>query len=283
VLLFHPADAEDDHTAAERQALGSELEALERNLRAKEEYMRQIATGGHQMVALKQHYDEKMGQMETEIETIQREKLELSAKLAALHEAKGDSKQIGQYRSKLKALEAKLGGLQKKLAANARLERLKTQSEEAAKRLTVDIHDMKRARVEMLKKMEKLSKEAAEHRRVQEKALLQVGSPPVSPTVSPTVSLPSRTVSPCVSHRVSLTVSLSLCLSHCLPLSPTVSPTVSPTLSPSLCLPPCLPHCVPPTVSPTVSPSPSLSPSPSCCRRHARSARPPCSWPRPPT
>jgi predicted RNase H-like nuclease (RuvC/YqgF family) len=91
-----------------------------------------------------------------------------------LQESKGDSKQIGQYRSKLKALEAKLSALQKKVAANARLERLKTQSEEAVKRLTVDIQGMKRARVEMLKKMERLSKEAAEHRRAQEKALLQV-------------------------------------------------------------------------------------------------------------
>jgi len=164
---------DDDATAEARQALGSELEALERNLRAKEEYMRKMASGGHQMVALKQHYDAKVGQMETEIERIQREKLELCTKLTALQESKGDSKQIGQYRSKLKALEAKLGTLQKKVAANARLERLKTQSEEAAKRLTVDIQGMKRARVEMLKKMERLSKEAAEHRRAQEKALLQ--------------------------------------------------------------------------------------------------------------
>ena len=91
-----------------------------------------------------------------------------------MQESKGDSKQIGQYRSKLKALEAKLGALQKKVAANARLERLKTQSEEAAKRLMVDIQGIKRSRVEMLKKMERLSKEAADHRRAQEKALLQV-------------------------------------------------------------------------------------------------------------
>jgi chromosome segregation ATPase len=66
------------------QALGSELQALERNLRAKEEYMRKMASGGHQMLALKQHYDTKVGQMETEIERIQREKLELCTKLNAL-------------------------------------------------------------------------------------------------------------------------------------------------------------------------------------------------------
>lgn len=90
------------------QALGSELEALERNLRAKEEYMRKMASGGHQMVALKQHYDAKVGQMETEIERIQREKLELCTKLTALqvrfHLTQGECEKAGVLHLQLHTL-----------------------------------------------------------------------------------------------------------------------------------------------------------------------------------
>lgn len=90
-------------------------------------------------------------------------------KLASLQAlGKGDqAKAVTQYRAKLKSCEEKLSSLQKKLAGHAKLERLKTQSEEAAKRLTVDIQGMKRQRVEMLKKMEKLSRDAAEERKCQ--------------------------------------------------------------------------------------------------------------------
>jgi hypothetical protein len=68
----------------ERSALGDELHVLEAGLRAKEEKMRALSTGGHHMVALKQHYDCKLEQMEAERTALSEEKLQLLMKVDAL-------------------------------------------------------------------------------------------------------------------------------------------------------------------------------------------------------
>ena len=72
--------------------------------------------------------------------------------MEALQFAKGaakgtDVKALAEAKAKLKLLEGKLAAVHKKLSGHARLERLKAQSEECAKRLAGDICSMKKARV----------------------------------------------------------------------------------------------------------------------------------------
>ncbi|KAK3265863.1 hypothetical protein CYMTET_25484, partial [Cymbomonas tetramitiformis] len=153
--------------------LSLELRALEDSLQAKEVLMRQMSSGDQQLVALKEHYDKKLTEMEEERAQLLKEKVALTKKLDSTKDDKKNSKQAEVHRSKLKTLEEKLSALQKKVTEYNKMVQLKTRSEEAAKRLNRDIEGMKKQRVELLKRMEKSVKDAAEQRRAAQKDLLQ--------------------------------------------------------------------------------------------------------------
>ena len=170
-------DIDDDYDEEEQNQ--NELDSVEKTLRMKEKRMLELAKkAGTNSSAdeLRKRYEELVEEVENERKLLVEERERVHQ---AILKAKSTGGQVLQKRvekeqgGKLKELEMKLQGLQKQLKSHKETLRAKEQSDMMQKQLKNDILQLKRSRVELVRKMEEKTKERIAKQRETEKALMQ--------------------------------------------------------------------------------------------------------------
>ena len=170
-------DIDNDYDEEEQNQ--NELDSVEKTLRMKEKRMLELAKkAGTNSGAdeLRKRYEELVEEVENERKLLVEERERVHQ---AVLKAKSTGGQVLQKRvekeqgGKLKELEMKLQGLQKQLKSHKETLRAKEQSDMMQKQLKNDILQLKRSRVELVRKMEEKTKERIAKQRETEKALMQ--------------------------------------------------------------------------------------------------------------
>jgi hypothetical protein len=170
---------DDDEEDEEEEQNQNELNSVEKTLRLKEKRMLELAKKSDSNSSadeLRKRYEELVEEVESERKLLAEERERCQQ---AVSKAKSKGDQVLQKRvekeqgGKLKELEIKLQGLQKKLKKHQETLRAKEESELMQKQLKNDILQLKRSRVELVRKMEEKTKERIAKQRETEKALLQ--------------------------------------------------------------------------------------------------------------
>ena len=170
-------EADDDYDEEEQNQ--NELDSVEKTLWMKEKRMLELekkAGTNSSAHELRKRYEELVEEVENERKLLVEERERVHQ---AILKAKSTGGQVLQKRvekeqgGKLKELEIKLHGLQKQLKSHKETLRAKEQSDMMQKQLKNDILQLKRSRVELVRKMEEKTKERIAKQRETEKALMQ--------------------------------------------------------------------------------------------------------------
>ncbi|KAJ7952827.1 Kinesin-like protein [Quillaja saponaria] len=157
-----------------QNTMDKELSELNKRLEQKESEMKLI--GGFDAEALKQHFGQKVMELEEEKRIVQQERDRLLAEVENLSANSDGQTQRTQdiHAQKLRALEAQISGLKKKQESQVQLLKQKEKSEEAAKRLQAEIQYIKAQKVQLQHKMKQEAEQFRQWKASREKELLQL-------------------------------------------------------------------------------------------------------------
>ncbi|XP_038984123.1 kinesin-like protein KIN-4A isoform X2 [Phoenix dactylifera] len=167
------AAKEWEHTILQ-DTMGKELNELNRRLEQKESEMRMF--GGFGTLALKQHFEKKLMELEEEKRIVQQERDRLLAEVESLA-ASSDGrahKLPDVHLQKLKSLEAQIMDLKKKQENQVQLLKQKQRSDEAAKKLQDEIQFIKAQKVQLQHKIKQEVEQFRQWKASREKELLQL-------------------------------------------------------------------------------------------------------------
>ncbi|XP_073136616.1 kinesin-like protein KIN-4A [Henckelia pumila] len=169
----------DEDTAKElehtylQNSMDKELNELNRRLEQKESEMKLF--GGHNTMALKQHFGKKILELEEEKRTVQHERDRLLTEVENLSANSGEQQKLEDvHAQKLKVLEAQIQDLKKKQENQVQLQKQKQKSDEAAKKLQEEIQCIKAQKVQLQHKIKQEAEQFRQWKASREKELLQL-------------------------------------------------------------------------------------------------------------
>ncbi|KAG1363947.1 kinesin-like protein KIN-4A [Cocos nucifera] len=167
------AAKEWEHTMLQ-DTMGKELNELNRRLEQKESEMRRF--GGFDTIALKQHFEKKLMELEEEKKIVQQERDRLLAEVESLAASSdGQAHKLPDiHLQKLKSLEAQILDLKKKQENQVQLLKQKQRSDEAAKKLQDEIQFIKAQKVQLQHKIKQEAEQFRQWKASREKELLQL-------------------------------------------------------------------------------------------------------------
>ncbi|XP_068231625.1 chromosome-associated kinesin KIF4-like [Palaemon carinicauda] len=137
-----------------RQAkLNEELQDLNKALALKEELMSKMSTNDTQFVAMKFQHEKEKKDLECHIDILSKERDELMQQLKAASSGATSNKIAEQRRKRVQELEGQILDLKKKQKEQAKLLRMKEQSEQKVAKLNTEIQSMKAMRVKLIRQM----------------------------------------------------------------------------------------------------------------------------------
>ncbi|XP_042221301.1 chromosome-associated kinesin KIF4A-like [Homarus americanus] len=137
-----------------RQAkLNEELQDLNKALAMKEELMSKMTVNDTHFLAMKATYEKEKKDLETHIDLLSKEKDELTQQLKVVSHSSAGNKVSEQRRKRVQELETQITDLKKKQKEQAKLLRLKDQSEQKVNKLNSEIQSMKATRVKLIRQM----------------------------------------------------------------------------------------------------------------------------------
>ncbi|XP_073276005.1 kinesin-like protein KIN-4A [Primulina huaijiensis] len=169
----------DEDTAKElehtylQNSMDKELNELNQRLEQKESEMKLF--GGHNAMALKQHFGKKILELEEEKRTVQHERDRLLTEVENLSANTGEQQKLEDvHAQKLKVLEAQIQDLKKKQENQVQLLKQKQKSDEAAKKLQEEIQCIKAQKVQLQQKIKQEAEQFRQWKASREKELLQL-------------------------------------------------------------------------------------------------------------
>nr|XP_053635684.1 chromosome-associated kinesin KIF4A-like [Cherax quadricarinatus] len=137
-----------------RQAkLNEELQDLNKALAMKEELMSKMTINDAQFLAMKASYEREKKDLETHIDLLAKEKDELLQQLKVASHCSAGNKVSEQRRKRVQELETQIADLKQKQKEQAKLLRMKEQSEKKVDKLKSEIQSMKATRVKLVRQM----------------------------------------------------------------------------------------------------------------------------------
>ncbi|KAK7793169.1 hypothetical protein R5R35_012826 [Gryllus longicercus] len=136
--------------------LNKELKELNRALALKEELVAQLAVNSNQILNLKTDYDSAVKDLELQVQFLQKEKEELVRSLQEIQNSTVAPKENEQHKlhtKRLNELEQKITCLNKKIAEQNKMIRMKEQQEKKISQLNNEITSMKQTKVKLIKQM----------------------------------------------------------------------------------------------------------------------------------
>ncbi|XP_057989670.1 kinesin-like protein KIN-4A isoform X1 [Hevea brasiliensis] len=166
-------EKEWEHTFLQN-TMDKELHELNRRLEEKESEMKLF--GGVDTAVLKQHFGQKIMELEDEKKAVQQERDRLLAEIENLSATSDGQTQKMQdiHAQKLKALETQILDLKKKQENQVQLLKQKQKSDEAAKRLQDEIQSIKAQKVQLQHKIKQEAEQFRQWKASREKELLQL-------------------------------------------------------------------------------------------------------------
>ncbi|KAF2324348.1 hypothetical protein GH714_012721 [Hevea brasiliensis] len=166
-------EKEWEHTFLQN-TMDKELHELNRRLEEKESEMKLF--GGVDTAVLKQHFGQKIMELEDEKKAVQQERDRLLAEIENLSATSDGQTQKMQdiHAQKLKALETQILDLKKKQESQVQLLKQKQKSDEAAKRLQDEIQSIKAQKVQLQHKIKQEAEQFRQWKASREKELLQL-------------------------------------------------------------------------------------------------------------
>ncbi|GAV81343.1 Kinesin domain-containing protein [Cephalotus follicularis] len=157
-----------------QNSMDKEMYELNRRLEEKESEMKLF--GGHDTLALKQHFGKKIMELEDEKRAVQQERDRLLAEVENRNACSDGQSQKMQdvHTQKLKALEAQIQDLKKKQENQVQLLKQKQKSDEAAKRLQDEIQFIKAQKVQLQQRIKQEAEQFRHWKASREKELLQL-------------------------------------------------------------------------------------------------------------
>ncbi|KOC64824.1 Kinesin-like protein KIF21A, partial [Habropoda laboriosa] len=160
-------DSDDDSDRKEEDeeeaAMGRELEALTSDIDVKQRLIQELERSQRQLHTMKQHYEDKLAQLQARIRDTQeeRDKVLQSLQQQPTPPTEKVKKLRDEYEKKLSAMQKEVRLLQSAKKEHARLLKNQSQSENRLRGLRNELAEMKRAKVKLLNKMRE---EAQKHK-----------------------------------------------------------------------------------------------------------------------
>ncbi|CAK9822518.1 Kinesin-like protein KIF21A [Anthophora retusa] len=160
-------DSDDDSDRKEEDeeeaAMGRELEALTSDIDVKQRLIQELERSQRQLQTMKQHYEDKLAQLQARIRDTQeeRDKVLQSLQQQPTPPTEKVKKLRDEYEKKLSAMQKEVRLLQSAKKEHARLLKNQSQSENRLRGLRNELAEMKRAKVKLLNKMRE---EAQKHK-----------------------------------------------------------------------------------------------------------------------
>eukprot|EP00803_Ostreobium_quekettii_P004619 evm.model.scf_3423.1 EVM.evm.TU.scf_3423.1 scf_3423:4192-12887(+) len=170
------ADAEEEAYRLEQKRLGDELNEISRALEVKQEQYQKVVDGNGQMETVKAKYEKVLKDLTQERAKLQKERTELAQKLQNLQAEKAEDKAKleEKYKEQLREKDEKLRELKKCEKELVRIERLKSKSDDACRRLERDVVRIKQQKVALVKQIEQRQKDYTQRIKEREKELKQL-------------------------------------------------------------------------------------------------------------
>ncbi|XP_072757239.1 kinesin-like protein KIF21A isoform X4 [Anoplolepis gracilipes] len=152
-------DSDDDSDRKEEDeeeaAMGRELEALTSDIDVKQRLIQELELSQRRLQTMKQHYEDKLAQLQTRIKNTQeeRDKVLQSLQQQPAPPTEKVKKLRDEYEKKLANMQKEMRLLQSAKKEHARLLKNQSQSENRLRGLRNELSEMKRAKVKLLNKM----------------------------------------------------------------------------------------------------------------------------------
>ncbi|XP_045202855.1 chromosome-associated kinesin KIF4-like [Mercenaria mercenaria] len=174
-VCFTPESREmmKQHTLR-RARMNSQLTELNKILEKKEKLANQYSQNDTKMEAMKEQYEQTMKNLEHEISSLQKEKVNLSSALEDARTNAAASKLSEQRRKRLQELEGQMGDLKKKLVEQKKVLKLKDAKEKQVTTLNTEIQGLKQQRVKLMKQMKEDADQWRKWRQQKDKEVLQL-------------------------------------------------------------------------------------------------------------
>ncbi|KMQ91046.1 kinesin-like protein kif21b protein, partial [Lasius niger] len=139
----------------EEAAMGRELEALTSDIDVKQRLIQELELSQRRLQTMKQHYEDKLAQLQTRIRNTQeeRDKVLLSLQQQPTPPTEKVKKLRDEYEKKLTNMQKEMRLLQSAKKEHARLLKNQSQNENRLRGLRNELSEMKRAKVKLLNKM----------------------------------------------------------------------------------------------------------------------------------
>ncbi|KAL6419900.1 hypothetical protein ACFW04_004403 [Cataglyphis niger] len=152
-------DSDDDSDRKEEDeeeaAMGRELEALTSDIDVKQRLIQELELSQRRLQTMKQHYEDKLAQLQTRIRNTQeeRDKVLQSLQQQPTPPTEKVKKLRDEYEKKLSNMQKEMRLLQSAKKEHARLLKNQSQNENRLRGLRNELSEMKRAKVKLLNKM----------------------------------------------------------------------------------------------------------------------------------
>lgn len=151
ITLYINFTEEDEEEAA----MGRELEALTSDIDVKQRLIQELELSQRRLQTMKQHYEDKLAQLQTRIRNTQeeRDKVLQSLQQQPTPPTEKVKKLRDEYEKKLSNMQKEMRLLQSAKKEHARLLKNQSQNENRLRGLRNELSEMKRAKVKLLNKM----------------------------------------------------------------------------------------------------------------------------------
>ncbi|EFN70720.1 Kinesin-like protein KIF21B [Camponotus floridanus] len=149
------SDDDSDQEDEEEAAMGRELEALTSDIDVKQRLIQELELSQRRLQTMKQHYEDKLAQLQTRIRNTQeeRDKVLQSLQQQPTPPTEKVKKLRDEYEKKLSNMQKEMRLLQSAKKEHARLLKNQSQNENRLRGLRNELSEMKRAKVKLLNKM----------------------------------------------------------------------------------------------------------------------------------
>lgn len=172
----HEFDSESDEKDAQSEELKDEIMTLTNDIDMKQKLIDELELSQRRMQTMRQHYEDKLMQLQTRIKNTQEERDKVLHSYSANPEPSDKVKKVkDEYTKKLSDMQKELKKLQAAQKEHARLLRSQSQHEHQLKSYKNELTEMKRTKVRLINKMKEESQKhkESELRRVREIAQLR--------------------------------------------------------------------------------------------------------------
>ncbi|CAH1965092.1 unnamed protein product [Acanthoscelides obtectus] len=168
---IHDSESESDEKDAHNE-LKDELITLTNDIDMKQKLIDQLEQSQRRMHMMRQHYEDKLMQLQIKIQTTQEERDKILHSYSARSEPSEKTKKIkDEYTKKISLMQKELKKLQSAQKEHARLVKSQSQYENQLKSYKNEVLEMKRAKVRLINKMKE---ESQKHKEAEMKRLREI-------------------------------------------------------------------------------------------------------------